>query len=112
MATDGLQEEYNKAVAESSIFISLFGAKTGALTKEEFSVAWKKFQESSAPKIFTYFKNIQMGLLDIHDGDYESLRQFRAHLRELRHYPTQYETLDGLLRSVKEQLELLDSVLR
>ena len=57
MSQTRLQDEYNKVVQNSDVFVSLFFTKVGKYTEEEFTKAFDKFQEDGKPLIFTYFKN-------------------------------------------------------
>ena len=57
MSSTRLQDEYNIAVENSHIFISLFHTKVGQYTEEEFEKAFESFQENGFPKIYTYFKD-------------------------------------------------------
>lgn len=100
MSPEGLQEEYNKAVAESDIFVSLFYTKVGRYTEEEFSRAFGTFQENNKPLVYTYFqqKPIDPGLVD------PSLHKFKEKLKELKHYPTHYQDINDLKHQFGEQL--------
>ena len=46
MSQTRLQDEYNKVVAQSDIFISLFATKVGKYTEEEFEVAHTHFKKA------------------------------------------------------------------
>ena len=45
MSETRLQNEYNKAVRDCDVFVSLFFTKTGKFTEEEFDVAHQQFKE-------------------------------------------------------------------
>ena len=109
MSQDGLQEEYNKAVARCDIFVSLFFTKAGRFTQEEFKRAFGSFQEHSRPMIFTYFKNAPVLIEEIGD-EILSLLEFREAVKSLGHYRTVYTDSDNLenqfLRQLKHFLEL------
>src|SRR5215469_9700421 len=53
-----LQDEYNKAVRDCDIFVSLFFTKAGKFTEEEFDVALGVFKKKGKPRIFTAFKSL------------------------------------------------------
>ena len=53
MSRTRLQDEYNKAIQECDIFVSLFFTKVGKYTKEEFETAFQHFQETNKPKVYT-----------------------------------------------------------
>jgi hypothetical protein len=50
MSKTRLQDEYDKAVRESDIFVMLFATKVGPYTLEEFENAFGQFQESGDRK--------------------------------------------------------------
>jgi hypothetical protein len=56
MSQTRLQDEYNKAIGECDIFVMLFWTKVGKYTEEEFEHAFKQFQATNKPFIFSYFK--------------------------------------------------------
>ena len=107
MARTRLQDEYNKAVAQSDIVLCLFATKVGKYTEEEFEVAYRNFKEKGKPQyIYTYFKIV--GVEDISEIDLEdltSLKNFQSKLKELGHYPTSYESSKDLQRQLKNQLD-------
>ena len=99
MSKTRLQDEYNKVVADSDVFISLFGSKVGKYTEEEFDVAYNSFQSKGKPKyIYTYFKEF--------DGPKDdSLERFFKKVSDLGHFPNSYSNKDGLLRHLRDQLD-------
>lgn len=56
MSNTLLQNEYNEAIRNCDIFVSLLKTKTGIYSQEEFEVANKSFQAAGKPLIYTYFK--------------------------------------------------------
>jgi hypothetical protein len=100
MSATRLQDEYNKAVTDSDIFISLFHTKVGRYTEEEFLKAFGAFQKNDKPFIYTYFKTqpIDPDLID------SSLSHFKQRLQELGHYPTRYRDINDLKHQFGEQL--------
>lgn len=102
---NGLQNEYNKAVKASDIFVMLFFSKVGPYTRQEFDSARKAYLEKGSPLIYTYFKDapVQMGTLN--EKDLLSLLEFRRYLSELGHYPTVYPNTDWMLLHFRRQLE-------
>jgi hypothetical protein len=103
MSTDGLQSEYNKAVADSDIFVLLVQNKVGKFTAEEFENAFGQFKENHKPFIFTYFKtpNTQ------NRKDLQSRKAFEDKLKNLKHYKTVYENIEGLREHFGNQLDKL-----
>lgn len=107
MSQTGLQEEYNKAVRTSDIFLLLFFRKVGKYTEEEFDAAVKQFKATNKPIIFTYFKVASMLSNEIND-DVVSLINFKNKLKELKHYYTEYNTIEGLKHEIDKQLNKLE----
>jgi internalin A len=113
MSRTRLQDEYNKAVKESDIFISLFFTKVGKYTKEEFETAYKAFISKGKPKhLYTYFKEAEIKTTSI-TKEINTLLDFKKRLEELEHFPTIYKNTDDLLRQVENQLnEILSDLLK
>ena len=107
MSQTRLQDEYSKAVVSSDIFISLFWTKAGKYTKEEFRKVFGHFEEKGKPFIYTYFKNAPIDISGITKNDINSLLNFKKELKELGHYPTDYENIDDLKCQFKMQLHKL-----
>jgi hypothetical protein len=51
MSWDGLQQEYNRAIADCDIFVMLFFTKVGPYTADEFASAFGAFQSGKKPLI-------------------------------------------------------------
>lgn len=76
------QDEYNEFIRSCQYFYILFGKKAGGYTVEEFDVALKQFQDSGAPKIHTYFKQLPDG-----ETAEQSIMDFRNRLdKQLDHH--------------------------
>lgn len=105
MSKTRLQDEYNKAVMNSDIFISLFWTKVGEYSSEEFNKAWNSFTNKGKPYIYTYFKNALINPTEIRKEDINSKFKFLAELKELGHYPTNYENIEDLKYKFKMQLQ-------
>ncbi|MFK8184213.1 MAG: NB-ARC domain-containing protein [Phormidesmis sp.] len=104
MSKEGLQSEYNKAVEDCDIFVMLVQNKVGQFTAEEFGHAFGKFTENKRPLIYTYFKPWNTRDQD----ELKSLWEFEAKLKELKHYKTPYENIEGLREHFGNQLTKLD----
>jgi len=100
MSQTRLQDEYNKAVISSDIFVSLFWTKAGDFTKEEFYKAFGQFKENKKPFVYTYFKK---ELVDP-DNIQQSLLDFKQELKNLGHFRTNYKNIDNLKYQFKMQL--------
>lgn len=110
MSETRLQDEYNRAVRDCDIFVSLFMTKTGKYTKEEFDVAHQAFKTHGKPLIYTFFKNATVSASASHKHDLMSLWAFQEKLKELGHFYTEYDHIEHLKRQFKDQLEkLLDT---
>jgi hypothetical protein len=104
MSETSLQDEYNKEVQESDIFISLFHTKVGKYTEEEFQKAFQTFKANKKPLIYTYFKNESIPPLEITD-DIQTLLSFKKKLKDLGHFCTVYENIHDLENQFRIQLE-------
>ncbi|MCS5694427.1 leucine-rich repeat domain-containing protein, partial [Cyanobium sp. FGCU-6] len=109
MSEDRLQEEYNKAVRNCDIFLSLFKTKTGTFTEEEFNVAYQKFKASGRPSIYTYFLQPAVIADESMRKALTSLWDFKAKLKEFGHYPTECTSIEDLKLQFRNQLDLLIS---
>jgi hypothetical protein len=103
MAPGGLQSEYNQAIKDCDIFVLLAFNKVGKYTAEEFGEAFGQFAEAQKPFIFTYFKPPTTQKRD----DLQSLWAFEDKLKELKHYKTEYRTIEGLREHFGNQLDKL-----
>ena len=107
MSATRSQDEYNQRIRNCDIFVSLFKTKTGKYTKEEFDVARQTFQETGKPLIYTYFKKTAVSTSASNRSDLISLWDFQNKLSELEHFWTEYESIDGLQRHFRDQLDEL-----
>jgi tetratricopeptide (TPR) repeat protein len=103
MSATRLQDEYNKAIAECDIFVSLFHTKVGKYTEEEFFKAFATFKENNKPFIYTYFKDTPISMSKI-TSEILSLLNFREKLRELGHFYTIYSDVNDLKYKFDQQL--------
>lgn len=106
MSETRLQDEYNKAIKDCDLFVSLFFTKTGKYTEEEFDTAHQQFKEIQKPLIYTFFKNAPVNISQI-DDEIMSLLQFKKKLSDLDHFYTGYDNIEHLKLQFKEQLEKL-----
>ena len=105
-----LQNEYNKSILQCDFFIMLFFTKVGKFTFEEFKVALNSFKKTGKPKIYTYFKNASIDSGNINEEDMLSMLAFKKKLKDIGHYFTTYNNIDGLKYHFSEQLSLLEIV--
>lgn len=104
MGAGGLQSEYNQTIKACDIFVLLAHNKVGKYTTEEFGEAFGQFSETRKPFIFTYFKTPHT---TTNRDDLQSLWTFEDKLKELKHYKTEYRTIEGLREHFGNQLEKL-----
>ena len=107
ISTKGLQNEYNKALEECDIVVSLFFTKAGKYTVEELEKAYEKFMKTGKPNVFTYFKDAAINTGQITEKDISSLFAIKKSLDNKGHYYTSYSNIDQLKNKLKKQLELL-----
>jgi hypothetical protein len=106
MSKEGLQKEYNKAIQECDIFVMLFFTKVGRYTLEEFETAFADLKGGTGPFLYTFFRNDIVMTGDL-DDKVKTLLEFKARLRELKHYPTLYRNSEDLQWQFSRQLEKL-----
>ena len=104
MAVGGLQSEYNQRLKSCDIFVLLAFNKVGKYTAEEFGQAFGQFSTTQKPFIFTYFKT---PATTQNRDDLQSLWAFEDKLKELKHYKTEYRTIEGLREHFGNQLDKL-----
>jgi hypothetical protein len=105
MSPTRLQDEYNKAVRASDIFVSLFFTKAGKYTVEEFDAAYGQFIKSGKPSVYVYVKDAPINTGAIKPEDMISLLNLKEKLKKLEHYPTEYKSIGDLKFHFKKQLE-------
>lgn len=105
MSRSRLQDEYNKAIRECDIFISLFATKVGKYTLEEFETAFGQFKKSDQPLVYTYFKDAPMTTESYNIEDLKSLEAFKDKLKNLGHFRTIYKNTESLLLQARTQFE-------
>jgi hypothetical protein len=107
MSETRLQDEYNQAVKDCDIFVSLFFTKTGKYTEEEFEAAHQQFKRTGKPKIFTFFKDAEIKTGSANQQDLMSLWAFQKKLDNLGHFYTKYDNIEHLKRQFTDQLRKL-----
>ncbi|MEM1308869.1 MAG: COR domain-containing protein [Cyanobacteria bacterium P01_H01_bin.153] len=100
------QDEYNQAIAECDIFVSLFHTKVGQYTEEEFLVALETFKDRDRPYIFTYFKDPAINMSSI-TPEIMTLLNFKQQLSDLGHFYQNYADANDLKHQFGEQLTKL-----
>jgi hypothetical protein len=101
MSSTRSQDEYNKKIKESDIFVLLACNKVGMYTAEEFDTAFGAFKATSKPFIFTWFKNPTT-------STEPSLQEFKEKLAALGHFYSTYTNSDDLWNQFNKELERLE----
>ncbi len=101
-----LQDEYNKSIKESDIFVMLFFTKVGKYTEEEFEIAFGQFKEKDKPVVYTFFKNAPINSGDVND-EFQSVLDFKKKLSKLGHFYTVYKNIDDLKYQFSKQIKKL-----
>ena len=104
MSPTRLQDEYNKAIANCDVFVSLFRTKVGQYTEEEFEKAFTTFQANKKLLIYTYFKDSSISLSQV-TSEINSLLNFKRKLSELGHFYTTYKDINHLKYLFDQQLD-------
>jgi hypothetical protein len=87
--------------------VSLFKAKTGKYTEEEFDAAHGAFKDSGKPLIYTYFMDTDIPNDKRLRGDLISLWSFQDKLSKLGHYLTYHISIKDLKLMFQLQLNKL-----
>ncbi len=104
MSQTRLQDEYNKAISECDLFVSLFKTKVGQYTEEEVMTAYENFKKNNKPLIYTYFKEAQINISEVNPEDLQSLKNFQNKLSNLGHFYTKYNSIEDLKYRFDQQL--------
>lgn len=106
MSPTRLQDEYNKAIEQCEVFISLFHKKVGKYTEVEFAKAYETFKSKGKPLVYTYFKDAPIKMSEI-TPEIQGLLNFRKRLTALGHFFTVYNDTNDLKYKFGEQLTKL-----
>jgi hypothetical protein len=107
MSETRLQDEYNEAVRNCDVFVSLFFTRTGKFTAEEFDTAHTQFTKTGKPRIYTYFKDAYIKTGSAQAEGLNSLWAFQKKLVALGHFYTVYDNIEHLKRHFRDQLDKL-----
>ena len=107
MSGTRLQDEYNKAIRECDVFVSLFFTKAGKFTDEEFDVAYGQFKNRRKPLVYAFFKNAEIKMGSARREDLGSLWAFQEKLDKLGHFRTGYDNIEHLKLQVRDQIDKL-----
>ncbi len=101
------QDDYNQAIRDCDIFVSLFATKAGKFTEEEFDTAYAQFKTDGLPTIFTFFKDVAISTGSARREDLTSLWNMQDKLAKLGHFYTGYQNTEDLLLRFSQQLQKL-----
>ncbi len=104
MSQERLQEEYNKTIRDCDIFLSLLHTKVGMYTAEEFETAFGQFKATGKPLVYTYFKNGQVDMSKLSE-QINTRFAFEKKLKDLGHFPSQYDSIADLKEKFWGQLD-------
>jgi len=105
MSETRLQDEYNKAVQDCDVFVSLFFTKAGKYTQEEFNVAYGQFKNTRKPLLYVFCKDAEIRLSSTRKEDLNSLWEFQEKVQQLGHFYTPYENIQDLKLRFRDQLD-------
>jgi small GTP-binding protein len=100
------QDDFNKLVLESDIFICLIFDRVGEFTKEEVLTAYKGFMKNKRPKkIYVYFKNAPIETGEI-SKDFQTVIDFKNDIKKLEQFYSTYKNQDDLILQINKNLEM------
>lgn len=103
MSATRLQDEYNQAITNCDVFVSLFWKKVGQYTEEEFEKAFASFKKNKKPLIYTFFK--EESILPSQAKQMQTVFNFQSKLRKLGHFHTNYADINDLKYKFSKQLD-------
>lgn len=107
MSKSRLQDEYNVAIKDCDVFVMLFHTKVGPYTEEEFDTAFGQFKATGKPFVYTYFNTAPVDPDSLEPADLASRKAFQARLKQLGHFQTRYDNVEGLQLHFWQQLDKL-----
>jgi hypothetical protein len=101
MSSTRSQDEYNKKIKETDLFVLIACNKVGMYTAEEFDTAFGAFKATSKPFIFTWFREPTT-------SPEPSLQKFKEKLAALGHFHATYSSSNDLWNQFNKELERLE----
>ncbi len=108
MSPTASQDEYNKIIQQSDLFVLLAHTKVGPYTHVEFITAQGQFLATRKPFIWTYFKQVPTDF-DETTATAQSLRAFQKQLDDLKHFYSPYTSIDNLWLQFNKELDRLEA---
>lgn len=101
------QDEYNKYIKQSDLFLALFRTKAGKFTVEEFELARDEHREKGLPKPHVYCRDLNEG-----ETEDKTLSDFKKMLfEEMGYFFVRYKNKDGLNLHFVMQLQIFENSL-
>jgi len=107
MSETRLQDEYNKAIKECDVYLSLIKTKISNFAEEEFGLAHAAFKKTGKPLIFVYFLRAEVPGDESAIVELNSLWSFQERLGDLGHHQATYTTTEDLCLRFGSQLHIL-----
>ncbi len=101
------QDDYNRALEECDVFVSLFATKAGKFTEEEFDAAFAHFKAKGLPYVYTFFRNTPLETATLERKDLQSLWAMQDKIAEHGHFYTHYKDENDLNLQFAKQLQML-----
>ena len=101
------QDDYNRALEECDIFVSLFATKAGEFTEEEFDAAFAHFKATGLPYVYTVFRNTALETATLVRKDLQTLWAMQDKIAGHGHFWTNYKDENDLNLQFVQQLQIL-----
>ena len=75
--------------------------------RDRFDTAWANFTADQRPFVYTYFKDTTVSTGSMNEADMLSLFAFKKKLKELKHYVSQFTSIEDLKLQMTEQIHKL-----
>ena len=102
MSQTSSQDEYNKRVKSSDLFVILVYTKLGMYTEVEFENAFEYFKMNNKPFIYTYFKESEEPVKD-------TVPKFKEKLSKEGHFFTVFADSNHLWNLFNKELDRLET---
>lgn len=102
-----LQGEYNKAIKECDVYLSLFKTQIGNFAEEELDLAHTAFKNTAKLLICVYFLRAEDPGSESANVDLNLLWSFQKRLSDLGHHQATYTTTEDLCLRFGSQLHIL-----
>lgn len=104
-ATPSKQDDYNWAISDCDIFISLLATKVDKFTNEVFNVAHQQFKATGRPWTYIFFRESRRNLAAVNHADLQALWAFQDQLKQIGHSWGNYTNIADLHIFIWQQLK-------